>query len=250
MPLSRHQKINKQNKFRTSFFKTSALLLYHITSRINLAFCVPMYSLACYSPWTGKESDTTERLNWTERYSFQVKVKVSQSFLTLCDPMDCIVHGILQARILEWVAFPFSRVSSQPRDRTLQEDSLPAEPQGKPGNTGVGSLSLLQGIFLTQELNWGLLHCRRILYQLSYQQFSKVMYLTFPLCVANLQHGGLTTAFKFHCEVSRVSARPSGFESNFCYPGGSDLTEYSSLQDWCPYSDFAGDGRWGMWGWG
>ena len=35
-------------------------------------------------------------------------------------------------------------------------------------NTGVGSLSLLQGIFLTQESNWGLLHCRRILYQLSY----------------------------------------------------------------------------------
>ena len=35
---------------------------------------------------------------------------------TLCDPMDCIVHGILQARIWEWVAFPFSRVSSQPRD--------------------------------------------------------------------------------------------------------------------------------------
>ena len=45
-------------------------------------------------------------------------MKVSQSCLTLCDPMDCIVHGILQARILEWVAFPFSRGSSQPRDRT------------------------------------------------------------------------------------------------------------------------------------
>ena len=41
--------------------------------------------------------------------------------------------------------------------------------QGKPNNTGVGSLSLLQQIFLTQESNWSLLHCRRILYQLSYQ---------------------------------------------------------------------------------
>ena len=51
----------------------------------------------------------------------------------------------------------------------LQADSLPAEPEGKPKNTGVGSLSLLQGIFLTQELNQGFLHCRRILYQLSYQ---------------------------------------------------------------------------------
>ena len=48
-------------------------------------------------------------------------------------------------------------------------DSLPAEPRGKPKNTGVGSLSLLQWIFPTQESNPGLLHCRRILYQLSYQ---------------------------------------------------------------------------------
>ena len=47
-----------------------------------------------------------------------VKVKVAQSCPTLCDPMDHSVHGILQARILEWVAFPFSRESSRPRDRT------------------------------------------------------------------------------------------------------------------------------------
>ena len=45
-------------------------------------------------------------------------VKSLQLCLTLCDPMDCRIHGILQARILEWVAFPFSRVSSQPRDQT------------------------------------------------------------------------------------------------------------------------------------
>jgi len=51
----------------------------------------------------------------------------------------------------------------------LQADSLPAEPPGKPKNTGVVSLSLLQGIFPTQESNWGLLHGRWILYQLSYQ---------------------------------------------------------------------------------
>ena len=51
----------------------------------------------------------------------------------------------------------------------LQADSLLSEPPGKPPNTGVGSLSLLQGIFLTQELNQGLLHCGWILYQLSYK---------------------------------------------------------------------------------
>ena len=48
----------------------------------------------------------------------KVKVKVAQSCPTLCDPMDYTVLGILQARILEWVAFSFSRGSSQPRDQT------------------------------------------------------------------------------------------------------------------------------------
>ena len=80
-----------------------------------------------------------------------------------------LVHGILQARILEWVAFLFSRglpnPGIKPRSPTLQADSLPAEPQGKPKNTGMGSLSLLQGIFQTQESNRGLLHYRRIFYQ-------------------------------------------------------------------------------------
>ena len=97
-------------------------------------------------------------------------MKVAQSCPTLCDPMDYTLHGILQARILEWVAFPFSRESSQLRSPTLQADSLPAEPQGKPKNTGLGSLFLLQQIFPTQELNRGLLHCRRILCQLSYER--------------------------------------------------------------------------------
>ena len=59
-------------------------------------------------------------------------IKVTQSCLTLCDPMDYTVHGILQARILEWVAFPFSMGSLpnpgiEPRSPTLQVDSLPAE---------------------------------------------------------------------------------------------------------------------------
>ena len=58
----------------------------------------------------------------------------------------------------------------EPRTPALQVDSLPAEPQGKPKNTGVGSLSLLQRILLTQESNQGLLNCRWILYQLSYQE--------------------------------------------------------------------------------
>ena len=51
----------------------------------------------------------------------------------------------------------------------MQADSLPFEPPGKPKNTGVGSLALLQGIFLTQKSTRGLLNCRQILYYLSYQ---------------------------------------------------------------------------------
>ena len=70
------------------------------------------------------------------------QVSVTQSCPTLCDPMDCIppdssVHGILQARILEWVAISFSRGSFrpgiEPRSPVLQPDSLPSEShQGSP----------------------------------------------------------------------------------------------------------------------
>ena len=56
------------------------------------------------------------------RININMKVKVTQSCPTLCDPMDYTVHGIFQAIILEWVAFPFSRGSSQPRDRTQVPD--------------------------------------------------------------------------------------------------------------------------------
>ena len=64
------------------------------------------------------------------------ELSVSQSCPTLCDLIDFTVHRILQARILEWVAFPspgdLSNSGIEPRSPALQEDSLPAEPQGKP----------------------------------------------------------------------------------------------------------------------
>ena len=114
------------------------------------------------------ESHSTQHSSFTAEV--QVQVKVAQSCPTLCDPMVYTVPGILWARILEWVAFPFSRGSFQPRDPTqvscIAGRSLPAESQGKPKNTGVGSLSLLQWLFPTQESNQSLLHCRWILYQL------------------------------------------------------------------------------------
>ena len=71
------------------------------------------------------------------------------------------------------------------RSSTLQVDSLPALPLGKPKNTGVSSLSLLQWIFQTQESNWGLLHSRQVLYQLSYQGSQIFHFFSFYLQLSN-----------------------------------------------------------------
>ena len=85
------------------------------------AIVFPVVMYGCES-WTIKKVET---------------VKVAQSCLALCSPMDYTVHGVLQPRILEWVTFPFSRGSSQsrhePSSPALQVDSLPVEPPGKPG---------------------------------------------------------------------------------------------------------------------
>ena len=101
-----------------------------------------------------------------------------QSCLTLYDLMDCSlpgssVHGNSLGKntrmgchaLLQGI-FPYPGI--KPRSLALQVDSLPSQSSAKPKNTGVGSLSLPQGKFPTQELNRGLLHCRQILYQLSY----------------------------------------------------------------------------------
>ena len=96
---------------------------------------------------------------------YTLKVKVTQSSPTLCNPMDDTVNGILQARTLEWVAFAFSRGSSQPRDRT--------------------QVSCIAGRFCTnwatreifpnQGLNPGLPHRRQILYQMSHKGSPRIL---------------------------------------------------------------------------
>ena len=89
----------------------------------------------------------------------------------------------------------------EPRSPALQADSLPSEPPGKPKNTRVGSLSLLQGIFLAQELNLGLLHCRQILYQLSHQGNPRILeWVAYPF--------------------SRVSSQPKKRTRVSCIAGG------------------------------
>ena len=95
---------------------------------------------------------------------------VAQLCLILCDPMDYCsppgssVHGDspgtnigVGCHVLLQGNLP--KPGTEPRSPTLQADSLPSETPGKPKNTRVGSLSLLQGIFPTQESNPGLLHC-------------------------------------------------------------------------------------------
>ena len=95
-------------------------------------------------PWPGIKPGPSALGAWSLSYlehQGKVKMRVAQLCPTLCNPMDYIVHGILQVRILEWVAFPFSRVifptqeSSQPRDQTqvshIAGGSLPDESPGK-----------------------------------------------------------------------------------------------------------------------
>ena len=122
-----------------------------------------------------------------------LEVLVTRSCLTLCDPMDCSlpgssVHGILQARILEWVSISFSRGSSQLRDRTQVSHiaggffniwtTREAQEYWKPIPS--------PGIFLIQESNQGLLHCRRILYQRSYKENPMNIQDWFPLGLTGL----------------------------------------------------------------
>ena len=117
------------------------------------------------------------RHDWVTGLNWTVLCLVVQSCPALCDLMDCSLPG---SSVL-WdspgkntgvgcMPSSLSNLGSEPRSPTLQADSLPSEPPGKPRNTRVGSLSLLQGIILTQESNRGLLHCTWILSQLSYQE--------------------------------------------------------------------------------
>ena len=105
---------------------------------------------------------------------------VAQSCLMLCDPMDCSlpstsVHGDSPRENTPVNGLPcpppgnLPNLGIKPRFAALQADSLPAELEGRPKNTRMGSLALFQWIFPTQESKQGLLHCRQILYQLSSQ---------------------------------------------------------------------------------
>ena len=92
------------SNIHTYIYKQLYIYIY-----IYIIYRISFYILHKYRPWV---------YSMDHKYWLSEWVKVAQSCPTLCDSMDYRVHGILQATILEWVAFSFSRGSSQPRDRT------------------------------------------------------------------------------------------------------------------------------------
>ena len=140
-------------------------------------------SLAGYSPWGCKESDMTERLNTYTHITIKAFQVLQLSLLQLFNLKLAYFCFALSLNRVRLFAILFS-------------------PWNSPGqNTGMGSCSLLQGVFPTQGLNPGLLHYRQVLYQLSHQG-SPVSFYSFiccpvcSLCLSSLFY--LTTCFYFY----------------------------------------------------
>ena len=146
----------------------------------------------------------------------------------------------------------FPTQGSNPDGPTFQMDSLPAEPPGKPMNSGVGSLSLLQGIFPTQELNQGFLHCRWIPYQLSCQgspiQSSAIFFFFIKTKVVSIFGEGNGTPLQYSClenpmdggawcaavhGVAKSWIRLSDFTLNFHFHAlEKEMATHSSVLAW------------------
>ena len=128
-------------------------------------------SLRCWATWPRSQSLSID-LGISTQWKFLSRVRLFVTPWTVaCQAPLCSWNspgkntGVGNHSLLKRI-FPTQGLN--PGLPTLQADSLLSEPPGKPKNTGVGSLVLPQEIFPTQELNPGLLHCRQILYQLSY----------------------------------------------------------------------------------
>ena len=157
------------------------------------------------------------------------------------------VLGILQTRTLEWVAMPppgdLPNPGTEPGSSTLQVDSLPSESPGKSTKTGVGSLSLVQRNFPTQESNQGVQHCRQILYQQSYPESPMRGYVCTMLARSTIYPNDLGLGFllwigklsllekgpidKTHTKTDKYFNWQEWFSLSFCL--GSDLPQTSHL---------------------
>ena len=129
--------------------------------------------------------------------------------------------GILQARVLEWVAMPSSRGSSQPRDR-IQVSCIAGgifyhlSHHGNPRILEWVALSLLQGIFPIQELNQCLLNCRLIPYQLKYQ--GSPTYATIPPINKNLLNLSIKENAKSHTSFYSSLCNINSFSNGVMLP--------------------------------
>ena len=128
-------------------------------------------------------TDNSKALNLCSVLCIRAVCLVTRSCPILCNPMDCSSPGssVHEDSPSKNTGVPCPPPGDLPnpgvkcRSPTLQVDSLPSEPPGKPKNTAVGSLSFPQGIFLTQGLILSLLHCRQILDHLSHQGSPRIL---------------------------------------------------------------------------
>ena len=139
-------------------------------------------------------------------------VKVTQLCLTLCNPMNCTVHGILQARILEWVDFPFSRGSFQPRNQPRNQTRV----------------SCTAGRFFT---NWAIREAHAV--NSSYDSY---ILLYFVICI-HLSYGFNS---KLHIKKQRhyfankgPSSQAYGFSSGPLWMWELDCEESWATKNWC-----------------
>ena len=167
-----------------------------ISSSLGLFFCPQSFpsSGSFLMSWLfasgGQSTGASARHQSFQWLWSEVKWKSFSCVWLFAIPRTVAYQAPLFSRQEYWSGFPFPSPGDLPnsgierRCPTLQVDSLTSEPPGKPKNTG--SLSLLQGIFLIQESNQGLLHCRWILYQLSYKENPMNMQDWFPLGLTGL----------------------------------------------------------------
>ena len=136
----------------------------------HLILCHPLLLLPPILPSIRVFSnESTLRMRWPKYWRFSFSIIPSKVHPGPISSMEISRPEYWRG----WPCLPLGDLPHpgiEPRSPALQVDSLLSEPPGKPKNTEVGSQSLLQGNFLTQESNQGLLHCRQILYQLSYQE--------------------------------------------------------------------------------
>ena len=148
-------------------------------------------------------------------------MKVAQSCLTLCDPMDYTVHGILQARILEWVACPFSRGSSQPRDWT-QVSCIVGEL--------FNSWATREALIL---LNYRHTPICRDHFSSSVQSLSCVQLFTTPLTTARQASLSITNSWSLPKLISIESVMPSNHLTSVVpFSSHISLSQHQGLFKW------------------